>query len=90
MPTYEYHCKRCGHRFSQFQRITEPPVKKCPKCGKNGKVERLISGGSGLIFKGSGFYITDYARKSGADKGGEKSGSEGSARKEGKKENQTP
>ncbi|MCX7732383.1 MAG: zinc ribbon domain-containing protein [candidate division WOR-3 bacterium] len=86
MPTYEYHCKRCGHRFSQFQRITEPPVKKCPKCGKNGGVERLISGGSGLIFKGSGFYITDYARKSETGKKSDKSGPETSGKKEEKKD----
>ncbi|MGB9742616.1 MAG: FmdB family zinc ribbon protein [candidate division WOR-3 bacterium] len=63
MPTYEYRCRKCGYRFSQFQRITEPPVKRCPKCRANGQVERLISGGAGLIFKGSGFYITDYRQK---------------------------
>ncbi|MBM4049257.1 MAG: zinc ribbon domain-containing protein [Planctomycetes bacterium] len=64
MPTYEYQCKRCGHRFSEFQRIVDPPIKDCPKCKKKDCVEQIISGGSGLIFKGSGFYITDYARKS--------------------------
>ncbi|MEO0079054.1 MAG: FmdB family zinc ribbon protein [candidate division WOR-3 bacterium] len=64
MPTYEYHCHHCGHRFERFQGITEPPVRRCPKCRRNGRVERLISGGSGLVFKGSGFYITDYCRKS--------------------------
>ena len=66
MPTYEYHCDACGNDFEQFQSITAAPIKKCPKCGKN-KVRRLISAGAGLIFKGSGFYITDY-RPEGYDK----------------------
>ena len=60
MPTYEYQCQKCGHRFEQFQSMTEKPLKKCPLC--KSRVERLISGGGGVIFKGSGFYITDYAR----------------------------
>lgn len=59
MPTYEYKCDACGHEFEKFQSMSAEPIKKCPKCGKN-KVRRLISGGAGLIFKGSGFYITDY------------------------------
>ena len=59
MPTYEYACSDCGHAFEAFQSITAKPIRKCPKCGKR-KVERLISGGAGLLFKGSGFYITDY------------------------------
>lgn len=59
MPTYEYQCSACGHRFEKFQSITAAPVKKCPECGKS-KVQRLIGTGAGLIFKGSGFYITDY------------------------------
>ena len=58
MPTYEYECTKCGHLFEVFQPITAEPVKKCPKC--KGKVRKLISPGIGLIFKGSGFYITDY------------------------------
>ncbi|MEO0085606.1 MAG: FmdB family zinc ribbon protein [candidate division WOR-3 bacterium] len=62
MPTYEYQCGKCGHRFEVFQRIVDPPVRNCPKCRCKGCVEQLISGGSGLIFKGSGFYITDYKR----------------------------
>jgi len=62
MPTYEYLCKKCGHPFEQFQRITAEPLKKCPKC--KGPVKRLISGGGGIIFKGSGFYATDYRSKS--------------------------
>jgi putative FmdB family regulatory protein len=59
MPTYEYECDACGHHFEKFQPITSAPIKKCPKCGKS-KVRRLISAGAGLLFKGSGFYITDY------------------------------
>ena len=58
MPTYEYKCLECEKVFEEFQLITEPPVTKCKFCG--GEVKRLISGGSGLLFKGSGFYITDY------------------------------
>ncbi len=59
MPTYEYQCSGCGHKFEKFQSITAPPIKQCPQCGKK-KVRRLIGTGAGLIFKGSGFYITDY------------------------------
>lgn len=59
MPTYEYKCDACGNAFEKFQSMSAAPIKKCPKCGKN-KVRRLISTGAGLIFKGSGFYITDY------------------------------
>jgi len=59
MPTYEYACAECDHEFEAFQSITAKPIRKCPECGKR-KVERLISGGAGLLFKGSGFYITDY------------------------------
>lgn len=58
MPTYEYRCSDCKHEFEEFQSISEPPITICPQCG--GKTERIISGGAGLIFKGSGFYITDY------------------------------
>jgi len=59
MPIYEYRCNGCGHEFEQFQGIKDDAVKMCPICNEK-KVERLISGGTGLIFKGSGFYITDY------------------------------
>ncbi len=61
MPTYDYKCKSCGKAFEAFQSISEKPLAECLHCG--GKVERLISGGTGLIFKGSGFYITDYKDK---------------------------
>jgi putative FmdB family regulatory protein len=59
MPTYEYRCSACGHKFEKFQSITAAPIKQCPECKKN-KAQRLIGTGAGLIFKGSGFYITDY------------------------------
>jgi len=62
MPTYSYVCDACGHGFERFHSMTEAPVKKCPNCGKM-KVKRLIGGGAGLIFKGSGFYVNDYAKK---------------------------
>ena len=59
MPTYEYRCPE-GHEFERFQKMTEPPRAKCPVCGR--AASRQISGGAGLIFKGSGFYITDYGK----------------------------
>lgn len=59
MPTYEYECGGCGHQFEKYQSMTEKPIKKCPKCGK-AKAQRVISGGAGVLFKGSGFYQTDY------------------------------
>ena len=63
MPTYEYICEECGYEFEQFQSITAKPLRKCPKCGKR-KLRRLIGTGSGVIFKGSGFYETDYRSQS--------------------------
>ena len=76
MPTYEYACQKCGHQFEQFQSMRDEPLKKCPKCGKTG-VKRLLGTGAGLIFKGSGFYITDYKNKgSGKKEGGESKGGE--------------
>lgn len=75
MPTYEYACPKCGHEFEQFQSMRDVPLSKCPKCRKTG-LKRLVGGGAGLIFKGSGFYITDYKKKSGSSEsaktGGEK------------------
>jgi putative FmdB family regulatory protein len=59
MPTYEYKCSACGYAFERFHSIMAAPIKKCPECGKS-KVKRLLGTGAGLIFKGSGFYITDY------------------------------
>ncbi len=58
MPTYEYICNDCGHKFEEFQCMTEPPLQTCPRC--TGKVKRLIGSGGGLLFRGSGFYVTDY------------------------------
>ena len=69
MPTYEYECDKCKKHFDLFQSMQAEVVKKCPKCG--GKIHRLIGSGSGIIFKGSGFYDTDYKKKKGqkSDKG---------------------
>lgn len=63
MPTYEYRCKACGHEFDEFQSITAPVLKKCPSCAKL-KLERLIGVGSAVMFKGGGFYETDYRSES--------------------------
>ena len=73
MPTYEYQCDACGNKFEKFQSIKSGPIRKCPKCGKS-KVRRLISTGAGLIFKGSGFYITDYRSDSYKEKAKSESG----------------
>ena len=59
MPTYEYRCDACTHDFEEFQSIKDAPLKKCPSCGKN-KLRRLIGGGAAIVFRGSGFYQTDY------------------------------
>lgn len=80
MPTYDYECSACGHEFELFQSITAKPQKKCPACGRS-TAKRLIGTGAGLIFKGSGFYITDY--RSDSYKQAAKSDSESSG---GKKE----
>lgn len=67
MPTYDYKCAACGHRFEAFQSITAEALDKCPECGKK-RLERLIGAGAGVIFKGSGFYQTDYKQPAGGDK----------------------
>jgi putative FmdB family regulatory protein len=72
MPLYEYQCETCSHRFEKIQKFSDPPPDKCPKCG--GPVRKLFSSPA-IQFKGSGFYITDYAKKSAAD-GGESASSE--------------
>ncbi|MEM1448562.1 MAG: zinc ribbon domain-containing protein [Planctomycetota bacterium] len=88
MPTYDYRCKACGHTFDEFQMMSDPVLRKCPKCGKL-KLERLIGGGAGFVFKGSGYYVTDYRSKGyddakkadgpSKDSGGSDSGSSGSS-----------
>lgn len=74
MPTYEYRCVECGSEFERFQKMTDEPLATCPECG--GEVQRLISRGGGVLFKGAGFYATDY-RSGGDESGG--SGSSGSS-----------
>jgi putative FmdB family regulatory protein len=73
MPTYEYKCDACGHAFEKFQPMSSAPIRRCPKCGRN-RVRRLIGTGAGLIFKGSGFYITDYRDPSYKEKAKAESG----------------
>jgi putative FmdB family regulatory protein len=63
MPTYEYHCDGCEHHFDEFQSITEEPLKKCPKCRKP-KLRRIFGTGAAVLFKGAGFYQTDYRSES--------------------------
>lgn len=81
MPTYDYECDACGHKLEMFQSITESPKRKCPKCGRR-KLRRLFGTGAAVMFKGSGFYQTDYRsesykkraesdRKAAADSGGD-------------------
>ncbi|MDR0554838.1 MAG: zinc ribbon domain-containing protein [Treponema sp.] len=79
MPTYEYECKSCGHVFEVFQNMSDDPLKNCPQCGKD--IRRLIHGGTGIIFKGSGFYVTDKkgGTSSGSTSGGTKAGTVSSA-----------
>ena len=78
MPTYEYACPTCKFRFERFQPISAARVKVCPKCGKTG-VKRLIGGGGGLIFKGTGFYATDYRKKGHSGKEPGEGGGSGAA-----------
>jgi putative FmdB family regulatory protein len=78
MPTYEYRCPECGNEFEKFGRMSDPPVQECPSC--HAEAQRKISGGAGLVFKGSGFYITDYRgegykKAAESDKGGSPSSS---------------
>ncbi len=83
MPTYEYECQKCGHRFDAFQSIKDAPLRKCPRCGS--KVKRLVSGGAGFLFKGSGFYQTDYRSESYRKRAREEAGgAKGEGKGEGK------
>lgn len=79
MPTYDYKCNECGHMLEAFHGITDDPLSKCPECG-NHALERLIGGGAGIIFKGSGFYETDYKNKGSSCGCGSGGSSEGSAK----------
>lgn len=86
MPTYEYECDGCGHEFELFQSMKDDPIKTCPECKKK-KVRRLLGSGAGIIFKGSGFYETDYKRKdssSSSSNGSNESGSGDSKKSESK------
>jgi putative FmdB family regulatory protein len=89
MPLHEYECKKCGHRFERIQKFSDPPVKKCPECG--GKVEQLLSAPA-VQFKGSGWYVTDYAKRSGpsssSDSGGKSESAKDSSESKDSKENQ--
>jgi putative FmdB family regulatory protein len=83
MPTYDYVCEACQHRFEEFQSIKAEPLKKCPECGRM-KLRRLIGPGAALVFKGSGFYCTDYrsptySKAAAADNGSSSSSSNGSS-----------
>ncbi|MBL7076602.1 MAG: zinc ribbon domain-containing protein [Kiritimatiellae bacterium] len=78
MPTYEYECLKCGHTFEKFQSMTEERLKACPEC--KGRVNRLFGTGAGIIFKGAGFYETDY-RSSSYQKGAQKASSSSAAAK---------
>jgi putative FmdB family regulatory protein len=84
MPTYDYSCTACRHRFERFESMGDDGAKVCPKCGKK-KAKRMIGTGAGLIFKGSGFYVTDYKKKSGSSgESGESSKPATKEKKEGK------
>ena len=98
MPTYEYHCDACEHGFEEFQSITASPLKKCPKCGKR-KLRRVFGIGAAVLFKGSGFYQTDYRsdaykKRAAEDKpksdGGAKSDGGGEAKKTDAKADSSP
>lgn len=80
MPTYEYECTQCGKHFDNFQSMKSAPLTDCPDevCGGKGTVKRLIGSGAGLIFKGSGFYVTDYKKQNSC--GGTSSASNGKAK----------
>lgn len=87
MPTYDYVCTACDHAFEEFQQMSEPLLRKCPKCGKR-RLRRLFGTGAGIIFKGSGFYETDYKKKTGGEarkkEEGESSSSKGESKPESK------
>lgn len=87
MPTYEYECQACGHTFDRWQEMSASKLRTCPECGKR-RLLRLVGAGAGVIFRGSGFYETDYKRKRGSppkteSSGSPKASSSSSATKEG-------
>jgi putative FmdB family regulatory protein len=92
MPTYDYECNSCGNHWELFQKITDDPIKKCPKCGKN-SAQRQFGTGAAIVFKGSGFYQTDYrsdsykkaakAAESGSGESGTAKGSDGKSESKG-------
>jgi putative FmdB family regulatory protein len=87
MPLYEYQCKKCGHRFEKIQKFSDKPITKCPECG--GKVEQLLSAPA-VQFKGSGWYVTDYAKKGGTPTPSAESGAkETHEKKESKKDDKS-
>ena len=81
MPLYEYLCKKCGHRFEKIRKFSDRPIKKCPECG--GLVEQVITAPA-VQFKGSGWYVTDYAKKSGSSDSGSKDSKDSKDSKESK------
>jgi putative FmdB family regulatory protein len=83
MPTYEYRCKSCGHEFEEFQSMSADPLTICPKCAKP-ELKRLMSSGAGLIFKGSGFYLTDYKKANTSSSSNSKSESKPDSKSESK------
>ncbi len=83
MPTYDYECTKCGHKFELFQSMTEKPRKRCPVC--RGTLRRLIGAGAGMIFKGRGFYVTDYRSQSYKDQKTKESGEKPKPKDEHKK-----
>jgi len=90
MPTYDYKCQNCDYRFESFQSIKADPLLKCPQCGKP-ELKRIIGTGAGMIFKGNGFYITDYKRNgngSGFNSGGASSASSDTKESGAKKKDQ--
>jgi putative FmdB family regulatory protein len=94
VPLYDYLCKKCGHRFEKIQKFSDPEIKECPQCG--GEVERLLSAPA-VQFKGTGWYVTDYARKSASspssgssDKSGASSTSDDSTQSSAKKAESSP
>jgi len=88
MPTYDYRCKSCGHEFEEFQTMSSDPLTMCPKCAKP-TLKRLMSSGAGLIFKGSGFYLTDYKKSNTSSSSSAQSESKPDSKAESKSESKS-